>query len=245
MTTPRPTRPEETRRGDELGDRMKRQYEDRFRSLLPRRTYVIMRLDGRAFHTYTQRAQKPFDAALKEGLADAALQLCREADGAQFAYLQSDEISLVLTDFATTDTQSWFDGNVQKIVSVGASSFTAYFAESNFAKANGVPSFDARVFVIPDPVEVENYFIWRQKDWLRNSVQMLARHHFSHKDLFGKSKSDMHEMLHAIGVNWSALCGWEKNGHIVFRAADGWASNAAPIFTREREWFAAHLPRYT
>src|SRR6185503_13990478 len=103
-----------------LGDRMKRQYEDRTRVMLPRRTYTIIRVDGKAFHTFTRHCEKPNDKALAHALDGAARRLCEEAQGAQLAYLQSDEISVLLTDFMLPTTDAWFDGNLQKIVSVSA-----------------------------------------------------------------------------------------------------------------------------
>ncbi len=86
---------------DSLGDRMKGQYEDRTRIMLPRRTYTILRADGKAFHTFTRRCEKPYDRRLVEAFDTAMLELCREAQGSCFGYVQSDEISVLLTDFAT------------------------------------------------------------------------------------------------------------------------------------------------
>src|SRR5690348_14094376 len=112
---------------DDLGDRMKNSYENRTRYSLPRRTYTIIRIDGKAFHTYTKNLQKPFDAGLYEDIDKAIIEIMPQIQGADFAYTQSDEISILLTDFATTQTNAWFDGNIQKIVSVASSIMTAEF----------------------------------------------------------------------------------------------------------------------
>ena len=112
---------------DSLGDRMKQQYEDRTRAMLPRRTYTVLRADGKAFHTFTRKCQKPYDVRLVEAIDAAALALCRGAQGACFGYVQSDEISVLLQDFGDIKTDAWFDGNLQKIVSVAASIVTAAF----------------------------------------------------------------------------------------------------------------------
>lgn len=112
---------------DDLGDRMKAQYEDRTRYLLPRRTYTIIRLDGKAFHTYTRGLQKPFDKGLYEDMDTAIIRMLPQIQGSVFAYTQSDEISILLTDFATPQTSAWFDGNLQKMCSVAASTITAEF----------------------------------------------------------------------------------------------------------------------
>ncbi len=143
---------------DSLGDRMKNQYEDRTRWMLPRRTWTIIRCDGKAFYSFTRGCMKPFDPALNYAMVEGTLRLVREAQGAKFAYLQSDEISVVLTDFDRIETQAWFDGNAQKMVSVAASLVTAGF---NLVYGEPSATFDARVFTIPDPVEVENYFYMR------------------------------------------------------------------------------------
>ena len=174
---------------DELGDRMKSQYEDRTRFFLPRRTYTIIRVDGKAFHTLTKNFKRPFDRTLMDMMDATAKALCKEIQGSCFAYTQSDEISVLLTDFEKITTCAWFDGNIQKMVSVAAACATMAFNEELMRRGlanNHKAMFDARVFTIPDAVEVENYFVWRQNDASRNSVQMAARAAYSHKELEGK-----------------------------------------------------------
>ena len=112
---------------DKLGNRMKEQYENRSRTLLPRRTYTIIRIDGKAFHTYTRGLKRPFDSDLMLDMDTTAAYLCKNIMGAKMAYVQSDEISLVLTDFDNIGSQAWFDNNVQKMASVSASMATASF----------------------------------------------------------------------------------------------------------------------
>ena len=232
---------------DALGDRMKCNFEDRTRFYLPRRTYTILRLDGCHFHTYTRGLKKPFDTDLSEDIDNAIIAMLPEIQGAVFAYTQSDEISILLTDFATPQTDAWFDGNIQKISSVAASIMTAEFNKLRwkrhlkkhaydvgdplylhhmFDQSNddaNIPNvstayFDCRTFTIPDRTEVMNYFRWRQSDCVRNSVSMVAQANFSHKELHGKSQSDMHEMLHNKGVNWATdFSEGEKNGRIIMK----------------------------
>ena len=186
---------------DDLGNRMKEQYENRTRYYLPRRTYTIVRIDGKNFHTYTKNMAKPYDAGLNYAMDCAARFALSQMEGSHFAYVQSDEISILLTDFANLDTQAWFDGNIQKIVSVSASAVGAEF-NCNFQHSRAV--FDARAFTIQDPNEVANYFLWRTRDCIRNSISMLAQHHFSHKQLHGKSTTDMQDMLvHQAQKNWN------------------------------------------
>src|SRR5271167_4207704 len=108
-----------TTRRDDLGDRMKR-HEKATSFTLPCRTYTILRVDGRAFHTWTRGLTKPYDLDMMSCMDAAAITLCKEISGAQFAFVQSDEISILLTDFADVTSQAWFDGNIQKTVSVAA-----------------------------------------------------------------------------------------------------------------------------
>lgn len=225
---------------DNLGDRMKRQYEDRTRAMLPRRTYTIIRCDGKAFHTFTRHCEKPHDQALANAIDLAARALCEEAQGSCFAYVQSDEISVLVTDFATIHTAAWFDGNVQKIASVSASVVTSAFARG-FLVSGGL--FDARVFTIPDAVEVENYFIWRQNDAVRNSIQGLAQAHFSPKQLHGMGQSEMHEMLHTKGINWNDLSAYQKRGRAVIYEDEAWHVVEVPQWTKERDWLVSRVPR--
>ena len=223
---------------DDLGDRMKGNYEDRTRHLLPRRTYTIARLDGKAFHTYTRNLKKPFDNDLFEDIDAAIIAMLPEIQGAVFAYTQSDEISILLTDFATPNTSAWFDGNLQKMCSVSASIMTAEFNRLRligwlkgkrykstimprmFTTADDIPVayFDSRIFTIPDRIEVMNYFIWRNQDCSRNSVAMVAQSLYSHKELMGKNISEQQEMIHNKGKSWvNDYSMGEKNGRLIVK----------------------------
>lgn len=248
---------------DSLGARMKDQYELRARQMLPRRTFTVIRLDGKAFHTYTRGLDRPYDKQLMDDLACTAKFLCGEIQGCKLAYCQSDEISLILADFDTTSSQAWFDGNTQKIASISASLCTAKFNE---LRPGQLAFFDSRVFTIPDPVEVANYLVWRQQDATRNSVSMAAQSYLSHRELHGKSSGEMQEMLWSQhGVNWNDYDPRFKRGTVVFpeivvssvsytdkrsgktRIAHDvqrrtWKIQAAPIFTREQEFLMANIP---
>jgi len=211
---------------DDLGTRMKEQYENRTRYFLPRRTYTIIRLDGKAFHTFTRGMNRPYDENLMGIMDKTAQMLTSEIQGCKMAYTQSDEISLLLTDFETITTDAWFDGNIQKMASVSASIATAHFnilfallkiqIEKKDWPDVKLAYFDARVFTIPDPTEVENYFLWRQKDAVRNSIAMTAQSLYSHKELEGKSQSDQQEMIHAKGQNWNDMPEGFKRGRTIY-----------------------------
>lgn len=201
-------------KGDGIGDRMKRNYEDRTRYFLPRRTYILIRIDGKAFHTYTRGLDKPYDVMFNADMDVAACYLLDESTGGQLCYVQSDEISLLLTDFAELDTQGWFDNNLQKLCSVSASLVTAKFNQLRPGKA---AAFDARVFSMSDPAEVANYFVWRTRDCVRNSIAALAQSRFSCAELHGKNASQMQDMLILNGINWTDQPERSKNGRLLRR----------------------------
>ena len=202
---------------DSLGDRMKG-YKNVSRSYLPRRLPVIIRVDGRAFHTFTKGFQKPFDDVLSRAMCGAAIDLCKEISGAKLAFVQSDEISVLVTNDDSIETQPWFDNNLQKLVSLSASIATRCFDNAfqlaiteynesfsqytTYFRALHTATFDARAFILP-PEEVINYFIWRQQDATRNSIQMVAQSLYSHKALQNKNCNDLQEMIHEKGINWN------------------------------------------
>jgi tRNA(His) 5'-end guanylyltransferase len=236
---------------------MKEYYEFRSQTSLARRMPVVMRIDGKAFHTLTKRLHlnRPFDEDFAIWMEETARRLCEEIQGAKLAYVQSDEISILLVDYDTLNTESWFDYNIQKMTSVSsgiASSFFTSLMRHVHTENDLYGIFDSRVFNIPRE-DANNYFVWRQQDWTKNSVQMLAREYYSHKELHGKNRSDMHEMLYEKGVNWADLDDKWKNGvtliREVFDTSDGGESerirsnwDAVPniIFTKER-WIVGNL----
>lgn len=205
-----------------LGDRVKR-YEQAAHTVLPRRCYTLIRCDGRAFHSYLRGADKPFDYAFMDDMDATAAALCAEISGAAFAYVQSDEISVLLTDFATHGTEPWFGGEVQKMVSIAAATATAALNARRYDGPNGAPgtdrlaTFDARVFTLADAAEVGNYFIWRQRDAVRNSITMAAQALFSHKQLNGVNSDQKQQLLWESGINWNDYPDGAKRGRIVTR----------------------------
>jgi tRNA(His) guanylyltransferase len=202
---------------DSLGDRMKR-YEASSRFVATPRMPLIIRVDGRAFHTLTKKiCDRPFDVAFIESMRHAAREVSNEMQGFKAAYVQSDEATFLLTDYDDIGTQGWFGYVHAKMISISASSmsvnFNDYFSEWSGTKTNAL--FDSRAFSVPAD-DVANMFLWRAKDWARNSLQMYARSFFSHKELDRKNSVDIHEMLHGIGKNWTTDLGYvEKNGTFI------------------------------
>jgi tRNA(His) guanylyltransferase len=197
-----------------LGDRMKR-HEAAYRAVLPRRTYTVLRVDGRAFHAYLRGAEKPFDERFAADMDAVAEALCKEISGAVLAYTQSDEISVLITDFGSANAQPWFGGVIAKQVSIAAAIATA---ELNSRRPGQRALFDARVFTLADPVEVANYFLWRQRDAVRNSISMAAQARISHRQLHGVSTGRMQEMLWSEhGINWNDYPDGFKRGRVTVR----------------------------
>jgi tRNA(His) 5'-end guanylyltransferase len=246
----------------DLGDRMKR-YEATYRAVLPRRAFSLLRLDGRSFHSYLRGCQRPFDEQFMADMDAVAEALCHEISGAVFAYTQSDEISILVTDFATIQTEPWFGGVVAKQLSISASLATAVLNERRPGRR---ALFDARIFALADPVEVANYFLWRQRDAVRNSISMAAQARFSHKRLHGVSSGQMQELLFTEhGINWNDYPDGCKRGRVAVRRTgerdveyvdkrsreavrttavrSWWETTAAPHFTtKPGDWLAEVIP---
>ncbi len=230
-----------------LGDRMK-QYEMVSRTYLTRRTPVIIRVDGKAFHTFTKRltdtTDTPYSNAMHSCMASTSQLLVHNIQNAVFAYTQSDEISILLMDWRKHETEQWFGSQVQKMVSISAAMATAYFGAAyrgveEIDYAMHLPLFDSRIFTLPQD-EVANYFLWRQQDATRNSINMLGQFHFSHKELQGKSTNEVQDMLHQLrGVNWNDLSTWQKRGTSVlsksdFSSSGPYIDEEIPIFSQNR-----------
>ena len=212
---------------DDLGTRMKEFYEKPYQTKLTRRTPVAIRIDGKAFHTFTRGFQKPFDPILMKAMQETAKYMCENIQGAKFAYVQSDEITIILVDYDTLETDCWFNYRIDKLCSVAASmatmAFNKFFTKNvnyfemthehddtineycttlvNAAEKGAM--FDARCFNIPKE-EVANLIYWRQLDATRNSIQMVGQANFSHSELQGKSCNMIQDMLLTQkDINWN------------------------------------------
>lgn len=230
---------------DDLGTRMKTFYEMIPKTKLMRRTPVIIRVDGKAFHTFTRNFQKPFDDVLIESMQETMKYLCENIQGCVLGYTQSDEITLVLIDYKRLNSSAWFDYEIQKLCSIAASmttmAFNKFFFENSkrymdkygypketmikygdqilaYVKAvNRGAMFDARCFNIPKE-EVTNLIYWRQLDASRNSIQMVGQANFSHKELQNKSCNDIQDMLMTQkSINWNYLPTYQKRGSCCVR----------------------------
>ncbi|KQY87284.1 hypothetical protein ASD24_05325 [Paenibacillus sp. Root52] len=238
-------------RKDDFGNRMKG-YENTFRQTLPQRLPIIIRIDGCHFHTFTRGLKKPFDEALTGALWETSKYLAQNIMGCKLVYHQSDEISLLLTNYDKLTTKSWFENNLQKMVSVSASMATAKFNEviRDHYPDKPLATFDSRAWVLP-PDEVTNYFLWRQQDATKNSISMVAQAHFPHNELQGlDGKSLQDKLFLEKGINWNDLPIWQKRGACITKQfyKKGEATRSkwdvdfeTPIFSQDREYINQYV----
>ena len=208
----------------DLANRMK-EYEKRNQYYLQKRTPVAIRVDGRSFHTFTRGFKRPFDYIFMKSMQETAKYMCENMGNAKFAYVQSDEITIILTDYDTLETDCWFNYRTDKLCSISASmatmAFNKYFEEN---VTNEVLEYK----MVPHCVEIQqeikeyhntliaaldkgamfdarcfnipkeevtNLIYWRQLDASRNSIQMVGQANFSHNELQNKSCNDIQDML--------------------------------------------------
>ena len=240
---------------DELGCRMKEYYEKIPKTKLMRRTPVIIRIDGKAFHSFTRGFERPFDDILIDSMQRTMKYLCENIQGCVLGYHQSDEISLVLVDYQRLNSDAWFDYEIQKICSIAASmatlAFNKIFEKNCIEYSHVIPvtesgckimntyskatekgaMFDARCFNIPKE-EVTNYIFWRQLDAIRNSIQMVGQANFSHKELHSKSCNQVQDMLMTQkGINWDDYPIYQKHGSCCIKDGRKWTiDKTIPIF---------------
>ena len=206
-------------RFDALGDRMKKfEARETSRTLMPGLP-VMIRLDGRSFHTFTRGMARPFHEPMSRAMIETAKYLVEETH-ASFGYVQSDEISL---GYYMPDPKSamLFDSKIQKLCSTTAALATAKFNQQVVAhmpeKAHLLPTFDSRVFNLPTLEDMVECVLFRALDCAKNSLTMAASAYFSHKELHGKGGAAKHAMLRAKGVIWTDYPAFFKNGTFVRR----------------------------
>lgn len=215
--------------GLDIGNRMKG-YERCAEYILPKRIPVILRIDGRAFHTITRkRFGKKWSQEFVEQMTETAKAVIKDIQGCKFCYSQSDEISFLLTDYKTIKSEGWFAYDVRKIISISAS-----LAASVFSQLYGRNiCFDSRCFSMPQD-DICNYFLWRQIDATRNAIQMAGREYFSHKQLNMKSCNEIQELLfQEKGINFNNYPSVRKRGFCII---DGEVDLDIPIFSQDREY---------
>ena len=234
---------------DDLGKRMKTYYEAIPKTSLMRRTPVAIRIDGKAFHTFTRGFEKPFDTLLVNTMQQTTKKLCENIQNCVFGYTQSDEITLILVDYKDINTAAWFDYEVQKLCSISASMATLYFNKffkqsveefdinsiikekevdnykllNSYKRAlNTGAMFDSRCFNIPKE-EVCNLIYWRQLDATRNSIQMVGQANFSHKELQGLTCNKIQDkLITETDINWNNYPTYLKRGTSCLKKDSEW-----------------------
>lgn len=199
---------------DPFGDRIKALEMEYAGALLDENTPFCVRIDGKAFHTYTKGLQRPYDERLSNAMVDT-MNFLLEKSNAQLGYTQSDEISLVYFKTAPHQ-QNFFGSRVQKLTSVLASMATARFnwkVQSTIPeKAEDFAFFDARVWSVPSLKEAADVMVWRQDDAIKNAVSMAAHAYYDHKYLHGKSSREKIELLKEKGIEWNEFPEFFKSG---------------------------------
>ena len=176
---------------DNLSDRQKR-YEDASDIILTTRLPIIIRVDGKSFHKVCKKVIKPFDPGVVDCMANAMLRSIENIEGAVFGYQQSDEITFVLRNDQSLESQPWFKNRIQKMTSV-TSSLVTYNFNQHLSSLKDPPNligdklFDARVFIVPSINEAVNNLIWRQLDCIRNAITNASYYELGKK--FGKKSA--------------------------------------------------------
>lgn len=178
--------------------------------------YFMLRVDGRAFHTWCKGFAKPYDETFMAGMDAVALALTKEISGAVAAFAQSDEVSVLIknTPVGRKDVRSpWFGGDVVKMTTIAASlssvTLTRLFPEKKPAL------FDARVMEIPVE-DISRYFFWRQRDTIKNSVTMCAEFALGKKTVLRKNTDERRQMLMDAGFPWEQAPAGFRMGRFIF-----------------------------
>lgn len=204
---------------DDFGDRMKG-YEgaEAMRKLMPLLP-IMVRLDGRAFHTFTRGMARPYDHEFHGLMCETTMHLVKETN-AVLGYTQSDEISLVI--LPQGKAEPYFGGRIQKICSILAASCSVKFnwelSRVYPDLGDKFPIFDARVWNVPTLQEAANTILWREQDAAKNSISSAANAYFSHKSLHGlDSKQKQEKLFQEKGINWNDYPDGCKHGYFIKR----------------------------
>lgn len=215
-------------------------------------TPKVIRLDGKAFHTFTRDCEQPYDWDIMYSMSKGATAVMKEIGGsARFAYIQSDECSIVINDKPKIESSPWFDNNLVKMASVASSIMSVNFSYAfHIAKQKNVlgdatiqgfkPAyFDARIFAVPTIDEMHNAILWRQFDAIKNFKSQYARHYFSQKQVDGKNGNQKVEMMRTLhNFDWETAHTWTKRGIVVRRGSMGKfeIDSEIPEFKTDRDY---------
>ena len=225
--------------------------------LLPN-SYVIVMLDGRSFsHMIKNKFLKPFDDNFIRMMNETAEYVCKNVQGCKFAFVQSDEISLVLTDFDTPTTDAFFSNRLCKLQSIIASLATAKFNQlmtsyhfdkmwdEGYApdlsvdnicnKIEELPlyQFDCKCWNVPTYNDVFAWLLYRQNDCIKNSKQQTAQTCLPHKELLGKNTDEQIALLKETkGIDWTLFPNDRKYGRFIWKEEVQLVSDDGYQYTR-------------
>lgn len=185
---------------------------------LPPNSFVIAMVDGHRFSKVIKnKFKKPFDNEFISAMNTTAVYLCENIQGAKLAYTQSDEISVLITDFDTPTTDSFFGYRLCKIQSLIASMATAKFCQSMWSHP-GLYMFDCKCWTVPNANDAYAWFLYRQTDCIRNSKQQVAQTYLSHKKLMFHTANEQIDILkNEKGIDWNEYSDGEKFGRFIYR----------------------------
>lgn len=192
-----------------------KQKENLMRDTLPAKSIVGIRLDGKAFSKFTKQYEEPFDLRFMNTMDQTAIFVMEKIiSGYMFAYVQSDEMTIFFSDLWNENSQFAYNGKIEKILSTSASAATGGFMSYD-STINDVPIFDARVFVLDNMDEVEEYLDWRRLDARKNAITMAASCVASHKELMNVSTFERAKLLE--NTAYETLPDGFFNGRLIVR----------------------------
>ena len=218
-------------------------------------SYVLVHCDGRAFSSLIKkRFKQPFDRDFIFIMNETARYLCENIGGCKMAYVQSDEITLVLTDFDTETTDSFFGYRMCKLISTIAAMATAKFnrlwmqsQEDIELSIKELPlvTFDCKVWNVPTYNDVKAWLIYRQNDCVRNSINQTAYSVFSHKELEGLKTPERLVKLLGKGIDWDGFDDALKYGRFVYKKPIVTINNQTVEVTERYAWFVTNAFKIT
>lgn len=221
-------------------------HEIAYRTFVSDDRYLVLRMDGKAFHSYTKGLERPFDTLLIAAMNETAKILCQQIDGAIFAYVQSDEISVIVDNKKNENTMPWLGGAIQKLVSISASICSVNFNRIRMEQGfNKIAYFDSRAFTFNTLKEIKQYYQWRRADAMKNSVSMAAETYFSHRVLTGLNTDDRKNALRSIDKPWDNLDEGFKYGRLIFSQLQdeevsythSGTGESNTVIARRKRWF--------
>lgn len=209
--------------------------ESELRGTLPPSPFYAIRMDGRAFHTFTRQFKAPYSIVFMEAMNNAGLIAATKVLAeTELFYVQSDEITLIVKP--KNNGQFSFGGRTEKVLSLTSSAATAGFM-SACPEVEGFPIFDSRILLLEDNEEVIEYLDWRRLDARKNSITMAAQYLYGDKPLKGKSTRERLEMLE--GTEFEKLpydFYFGRIGHKVTRPKKVQPPNQEPFFVDRTVW---------